>query len=93
MFSVVKPVNPNRNLFMNNLIKISAVGTVSVFLSVVVANADAFSDSVGDLNNGTGGGADLSGFTHLDITSVDVTSTATDIIFKISLNGDILATD
>jgi hypothetical protein len=32
-------------------------------------------------------------FPHIDITSVDVSNTATDLVFKINLNGDPVATD
>lgn len=60
------------------------VGIVS--LGVAQAGATTYNDSVGDL----GGGATA---TILDITSVEVNNTATDLIFKINLSGDPVATD
>ncbi len=55
--------------------------------------ATVYSDATGDLHDGTGGGANFTGFTHLDIASVEVSNTATDISFTFTLVGDILATN
>lgn len=48
------------------------------------AGAAIYNDTVGD---------NFDGNAHMDITSVEVTNTATDITFKINLNGDIAATN
>jgi hypothetical protein len=48
-----------------------------------------YNDATGDLHDGTGGGDNFSGFTHLDIASVEVTNDASDITFTITLNGNI----
>lgn len=56
----------------------------SISLTVGAAN---YSDATSDL------GATFSGFPHLDIASVAVNHTATDLIFKINLVGDPVATD
>lgn len=50
------------------------------------ANAATYSDATGENFTGAGGGI-------LDISSVEVNSTATDLIFKINLAGDPVATD
>jgi hypothetical protein len=50
------------------------------------AQAATYSDPTGDVFTGAGGGI-------LDISSVEVNSTATDLIFKINLAGDPVATD
>jgi hypothetical protein len=52
-----------------------------------------YSDATGDLHDGTGGGANFTGFTHLDIASVEVTNNATDLSFTFTIVGDIIATD
>jgi hypothetical protein len=52
-----------------------------------------YSDATSDLHDGTGGGANFTGFTHLDIASVEVTNDATDLSFTFTLVGDIVATD
>jgi hypothetical protein len=52
-----------------------------------------YNDATGDLHDGTGGGANFTGFTHLDIASVEVTNDATDIYFTFTLQGDVIATD
>ncbi|MDC0936887.1 hypothetical protein OAS39_11425, partial [Pirellulales bacterium] len=62
-------------------------------LAAGTGSAATYSDATGDLNDGSGGGADFTGFTHLDIASVEVTNAAADISFSITLVGDILATD
>ncbi len=51
-----------------------------------------YNDATGDLNDGTVGD-NFSGFTHLDIASVEVSNNATDLSFSITLVGDIVATD
>jgi hypothetical protein len=65
-----------------------AVAAAVGFFAVASQQASAvtYGDSVGDL----GGGATA---TILDITSVEVTHDATDIFFKINLNGDPTVTD
>jgi hypothetical protein len=50
------------------------------------AKAAIYGDATGDIFTGAGGGI-------LDITSVEVNNTATDLIFKINLAGDPVATD
>src|SRR5438270_11504007 len=55
-------------------------------LAALPAHATIYGDSTGDTFTGAGGGI-------LDITSVEVTSTAADLNFKINLNGDPVATD
>lgn len=50
------------------------------------ANAATYSDSIGENFTAAGGGI-------LDISSVEVNNTATDLIFKINLTGDPTATD
>jgi hypothetical protein len=51
--------------------------------------------SAGQLYNDTSGDVIVPGspFPHLDIASVAVSNTATDLVFKINLNGDPVATD
>lgn len=61
-------------------------------IGISPAFADVYSDTVGDLNDGTVG-EDLAGHTHLDIVSVEVTNTFTDLRFKINLDGDPVLTD
>jgi len=63
---------------------IAAAALASVSLT---ANAANYSDSINDL------GATFSGFPHLNIASVQVNHTATDLTFKINLAGDPVATD
>src|SRR5262245_54802968 len=67
------------------------------FLALVACSATAYgavyTDATGDLHDGTGGGANFTGFTHLDIASVEVTNDATDLSFTFTLVGDIFATD
>ncbi len=52
----------------------------------VTTHAATYGDTTGDPFTGAGGGI-------LDITSVEVNNTATDLIFKINLAGDPVATD
>jgi hypothetical protein len=75
------------------LISTSTVRTAVVLLAVAFfasaaprANATTYTDSTGENFTGAGGGI-------LDITSVEVNNNATDIIFKINLAGDPVATD
>jgi hypothetical protein len=65
----------------------------AVTLLAGTTHATLFNDAVGDLNDGTSGGADFSSFTHLDIVSLEVANDATDLSFTLTLNGDIAATD
>ena len=63
-----------------------------LLMSAVLATAsttfgDTYNDATGDL------GATFSSFSHLDIASVEVTNTATDIAFTFTLVGDIIATN
>jgi hypothetical protein len=65
-----------------------------ILLAAVLAVAtpsfgDIYNDAVGDLHDGTGGGANFTGFTHLDIMSVEITNDATDITFTFMVNGNI----
>ncbi len=71
--------------------KLLVVGLLLVWAAP--ASADVYVDAVGDLHDGTGGGADFSGFTHLDIAGMEVTNDLTNINFKFDIVGDILATD
>lgn len=73
------------------LLAIAAIVAVTALTST--SRADIYTDTTGDLNTGTPSGENLSGLTHLDITSVEVTNTATDIVFKIKLAGNPVATD
>jgi hypothetical protein len=57
-----------------------------LLLAALPAVATTFTDAVGENFTGAGGGI-------LDITSVEVNNTATDLIFKINLAGDPVATD
>lgn len=63
--------------------------TIAAALATVSLSASAtnYSDATGDL------GATFAGFPHLDIASVEVNHTTTDLIFKINLLGDPVATD
>lgn len=54
----------------------------------VPASATVYNDATGDLAD-----PPFTGFSHLDIASVEVSNTATDISFAITLVGDIFATD
>jgi hypothetical protein len=65
---------------------LSSLITGVALFSVVSANAVIYNDSIGENFTTAGGGI-------LDITSVEVTHTATDLIFKINLAGDPVATD
>jgi hypothetical protein len=55
--------------------------------------ATVYNDATNDLHNGAGGGTDYTGFQHLNISSVEVTNDATNVTFKITLAGDIAATN
>ncbi|HTL18243.1 MAG TPA: PEP-CTERM sorting domain-containing protein [Patescibacteria group bacterium] len=55
-------------------------------LAALPARADIYGDATGENFTAAGGGI-------LDISSVEVTRTATDLIFKINLTGDPVATD
>ena len=74
-----------------NLRTASFVATVAAITSVLQVNANPgvfFSDAFGDIDAGisTGNGT-------LDILSMEVSHTATDIQFKLTVNGDIDVTD
>ena len=71
--------------------KFSAIGAIAFSLTASLNAQVVYNDTVGDLNDGTAGGDDLSVWPHLDITSVEVNNDANNIMFKITLNGDILA--
>ncbi len=62
----------------------------SITLGAGIANATIYNDTIGDQGPTNGGG---SGFTHLDIASVQVTNTATTITFDFTFTGDIAATN
>ncbi len=68
---------------MNNAKTLLTCACVALACS---ARAATYSDPSGDVFTGAGGGI-------LDITSVEVNSTTTDLIFKINLAGDPVATD
>src|SRR4051812_25595572 len=65
-----------------------------LILSVALLFANA-SSAMGALYSDTTGDVIVPGspFPHLDIASVNVSNTATDLIFKINLGGDPVATD
>jgi hypothetical protein len=74
--------------------KLRPILIVSAMLAAAAPSFGAiYSDATGDLHDGTGGGANFTGFTHLDIASVEVTNDATDLSFTFTLVGDIVATD
>jgi hypothetical protein len=56
--------------------------------SQLSANPDLYTDAAGDINPGlaTGGGT-------LDILSLEITNNASDIVFKLTVNGSVNATD
>ena len=60
-----------------------------VLCSNALVFAVLYTDTTVDLHDGSGGGTNFSSFTHLDIDEVEVTHTATDISFAITLVGDI----
>jgi hypothetical protein len=64
-------------------------------LSVLALFACANGATAGVIYNDATGDVAVPGnpFPHIDITSVDVSNTATDLVFKINLNGDPIATD
>lgn len=64
-----------------------ALAVALVGLCASTAQATVYNDTVGDTFAGVGGGG------ILDIVSVEVTNTATDLTFKITLNADIQVTD
>ncbi len=68
---------------MNNAKTLLTCACVALACS---ARAATYSDPTGDVFTGAGGGI-------LDITSVEVNSTTTDLIFKINLASDPVATD
>lgn len=74
-----------------NLRTASCVAVVAAITSVLQVNANPgvlFSDAIGDIDAGisTGGGT-------LDLVSMEVSHTATDIQFKLTVNGNIGSTD
>ena len=60
----------------------------TAFLTAFSSQATTYTDTTGDL-----GTPDFTGKNFLDITSVEVTNNITDLIFKINLAGDPVATD
>lgn len=66
---------------MNNHTKIIAASVITAL--ACQAQALTFNDATGETISGG----------HIDITSVEVNHTATDLIFKINLNGDPVVTD
>lgn len=66
------------------LMTLAAIVAVTALTST--SRADIYPDATGENFTGAGGGI-------LDITSVEVTNTATDMIFKIKLAGNPVATD
>ena len=74
-----------------NLRTASCVAVVAAITSVLQVNANPgvlFNDAIGDIDAGisTGGGT-------LDLVSMEVSHTATDIQFKLTVNGNISSTD
>jgi hypothetical protein len=61
--------------------------------AVASANATLFNDSSATPDHWSGAAGDFAANRHLDIVSVDVTNTATDISFKFNLSGDPVATN
>lgn len=55
--------------------------------------AATYNDATGDLHNGVPSGTDYTGFTHLDIASVEMTNDLVNLYVKINLVGDIQATN
>lgn len=66
---------------MKKLLTLIAIGALAS-----TANAVTYNDSVGDVFTGAGGGI-------LDIVSMEVTNDLSNITFKFTLNGDVVATD
>lgn len=66
------------------LLVITTLAALTAFTST--SRADTYTDATGENFTGAGGGI-------LDITSVEVTNTATDMVFKIKLAGNPVATD
>jgi hypothetical protein len=66
---------------MNNYLK--PVAFAALAAASLNVNAATYNDSIGETISGA----------HIDITSVEVNNTATDLIFKINLAGDPVATD
>ncbi len=64
------------------------VAAFSAFMAFACAplQATVYSDSIGDLFTTAGGGT-------LDIVSMEVSNTATDLVFSLTLNGNIATTD
>ena len=60
----------------------------TAFLTAFSSQATTYTDTTGDL-----GTPDFTGKNFLDITSVEVTNDFTDLIFKINLAGNPVATD
>ena len=71
---------------MKNVLTRSLGLTIVVAMSPLASFADTYTDSSGENFTTTGGGI-------LDILSVEVNNTATDLIFKINLAGSPVATD
>lgn len=69
------------------------LGVLVVGLLALPVSATVYNDATGDLNDGAGGTTDFTGFPHLDIASVKVTNTLSDITFAVTLVGDIQATN
>lgn len=67
--------------------KLLAIAAMA-FLSAISSQATTYTDTTGDL-----GSPDFVGKNFLDITSVEVTNDFTDLIFKINLAGNPVATD
>lgn len=65
--------------------KIRALALAALTLTSLPALADTYNDATGDINVGS--------FPHIDITSVLVTNTSTDLTFQINLNGSPIATN
>lgn len=67
--------------------KIASILCALAFAGAV--HADIYNDATGDLHNGVPSGDNFSGFTHLDISSVEIVNDASTITFTINLVGSI----
>jgi hypothetical protein len=57
--------------------------------AAISIGATIYNDATGDLHNGVPVGDNFSGFPHLDIVSVEVSNSASDITFTVMLNANI----
>ena len=67
---------------------LAVVTGAAALVAVTQAKADVYTDAVGDISPSI-----FSGNGVLDITGMEVTNTATDLVFKLSVNGNVATTD